>query len=203
MKGNLFVISAPSGAGKTSLINALLKKLNNVMISISHTTREKRAGEQDGVDYHFVNTAAFNKLLQQHLFLEYALVFDQHYGTSKQWVEETLDKGIDVILEIDWQGGLQVQSLMPDAVMIFILPPSKDALDVRLRARNLDSAETIALRLSGAVEEMRHYVGYDYLLVNDDFEQTLSDLSTILIASRLRIQNQRVKYADLLLDLLN
>lgn len=202
MKGTLFVISAPSGAGKTSLIQALVAAMPGLQISISHTTRAIRPGEKDHQHYHFVEQEKFKALLAEKIFLEYAQVFGNYYGTSRAWVEETLDQGIDVILEIDWQGGLQIQKLMPETLSIFILPPSREALRERLQTRGQDADATIESRLCGSVLEMMHYKDYQYLLINDDFERTLSDLIAIITASRLRIQPQGIRYGSLIHELL-
>ena len=184
MKGNLFIISAPSGTGKTSLINALVSAMTNVIVSVSHTTRPVRFGEENGVDYHFVTSEVFAQQVEDNVFLEHANVFGHSYGTSRAWVMDTLNQGIDVILEIDWQGALQVCQLM-DTVSIFILPPSRDSLQQRLRHRNQDNEATIAKRLALCAEEVSHYDAYNYLVVNDDFPQTLQQLKSVVTASRL------------------
>ncbi|MFT4997514.1 MAG: guanylate kinase, partial [Flavobacteriales bacterium] len=161
-QGTLYTISAPSGAGKTSLVNALIEQDPSIQVSISHTTRTIRPGELNGVNYHFVDQTDFLAMLGQADFLEHARVFDNYYGTSQQWVEETLAKGLDVILEIDWQGAAQVGKLMPDAIAIFILPPSKMALERRLTGRGQDSPAIIDKRMSEAQSEMSHYIEADY-----------------------------------------
>lgn len=201
--GNLFTISAPSGAGKTSLVNALLPTLTNVQVSISHTTRAKRPGEVDGVNYHFVGMDEFLNMLQQGDFLESAEVFGNRYGTSQRWVQETLAKGNDVILEIDWQGAQQVRRLLPETVSIFILPPSRSALEQRLNGRGQDSADIIEQRMSAAINEMSHYLEAEYLLVNDDFETALGELKSIFLAERLRLSRQQMRHSQLLRDLLS
>src|SRR5579884_3074698 len=165
--GTLYIISAPSGGGKTSLVKALTASMPNIIVSVSHTTRPKRPGEEDGVNYHFVDQAQFKKLLAEDLFLEHATVFGNYYGTSRRWVEEKLQAGIDVVLEIDWQGAQQVRKLMPKTVSIFILPPSREVLLERLQARDQDNKAVIAKRMAAASNEISHYHEYDYLVIND------------------------------------
>lgn len=201
--GNLFTISAPSGAGKTSLVNALLPTLADVQVSISHTTRAKRPGEVEGVNYHFVALNEFQRMIEQGDFLESAEVFGNRYGTSQRWVKETLAQGIDVILEIDWQGAEQVRRLMPEAVSIFILPPSRSALEQRLNGRGQDSAAIIEQRMKAAIDEMSHYPEGDYVIVNDDFQTALAELRAIFIAERLCLTRQKVRHANLLRELLS
>ena len=201
--GNLYIISAPSGAGKTSLVNALLPTLPNVQVSVSHTTRPQRPGEVDGVNYHFVARDTFLGMVENNAFLEHAEVFGNHYGTSQQWVNETLARGIDVVLEIDWQGAQQIRRLMPEALSIFILPPSRSTLEQRLTQRGQDDATIIAARMAQAVSEMSHYVEADYLVVNDSFETALQELRSILIAGRLRLAKQTLRHQALLADLLS
>ncbi|MFT3929447.1 MAG: guanylate kinase [Spongiibacteraceae bacterium] len=200
--GNLFTISAPSGAGKTSLVNALLPTLSAVQVSVSHTTRAKRPGEVDGVNYHFVSMDEFQAMIGQGDFLESAEVFGNRYGTSQRWVKETLAKGIDVILEIDWQGAEQVRRLLPETVSIFILPPSRSALEQRLNGRGQDSADVIRKRMSAAIDEMSHYLEADYVIVNDDFQTALAELRAIFIAERLQLDHQQLRHAKLLRELL-
>lgn len=200
--GNLFIISAPSGAGKTSLVNALLQRLQQVQVSVSHTTRAQRPGERDGVNYHFVSAAVFQQLFDAGDFLESAEVFGNRYGTSQQWVQQTLRSGIDVILEIDWQGAQQVRRLMPAALSVFILPPSRAALEQRLTGRGQDDPQVIAARMAKAVDEMSHYPEADYLLVNDQFDVALDELCAIITASRLNLASQQVRYQQLLSGLL-
>lgn len=202
MSGTLYVISAPSGAGKTSLVNALVAQTEGIKVSVSHTTRAIRPGEQDGVNYHFVDKDQFQTMLGNADFLEHAEVFGNFYGTSKTWVDEQLKSGVDVILEIDWQGAAQVRRLLPDTVGIFILPPSKEALKKRLTGRGQDSAEVIANRMAQAHREMSHHVEYDYLIVNDQFDVALQQLQSIVISERLRINRQLTQQAKLLQDLL-
>lgn len=202
-QGTLYLIAAPSGAGKTSLVKALLEKTPNLKVSVSHTTRPPRVGEKDGVNYHFVSKTEFLQMLSDKVFLEHAQVFDNYYGTSLKWLTEQLNTGTDVILEIDWQGAQQVRRLKPDTVSIFILPPSRAALEQRLRYRGKDSEAVIAKRLRGAVEEMSHYIEFDYLVVNDDFDQALKDLQAIIQSQGLKQAAQAIKLEGLLNDLLN
>ena len=201
-RGNLFIVSAPSGAGKTSLVAALMERVNDLCISVSHTTRPRRPGEEDGVNYHFTERDTFLQMVAENRFLEHAEVFGNLYGTSADWVEATRRQGQDVILEIDWQGATQVRHLVPDARSIFILPPSLEVLAARLRTRAQDDDEVIARRLAGARDELAHYPEFDYLLVNDDFERALHDLSAIVSASRLHQESQQVRLAPVLTDLL-
>ncbi len=202
-KGTLYTISAPSGAGKTSLVAALIEHDSAIRVSVSHTTRPMRLGEQDGINYHFTDKDTFASMLEKNQFLEHATVFDNFYGTSQQWVEDTLDKQQDVILEIDWQGAAQVRKLMPNAVAIFILPPSKQALEQRLTGRGQDSADVIAKRMSEAQNEMSHYVEADYLIVNDDFDTALTELKAVFNAQRCNLANQLLQQDALLQDLLS
>ena len=202
-KGTLYLISAPSGAGKTSLVKALLENTPNLKVSVSHTTRQPRAGEKDGINYHFVSKTEFQQMLSENVFLEHAQVFDNYYGTSGKWVTEQLNTGIDVILEIDWQGAQQVRRLQPDTISIFILPPSRATLEQRLRKRGTDSETVIAKRLRGAVEELSHYSEFDYLVVNDDFEQALKDLQAIIHSQGLKQAAQAEKLKGLLDDLMS
>ncbi len=179
--GTLYIISAPSGAGKSSLLRALLEsgRVDGVEISVSHTTRAARPGEVDGVDYHFVDMPAFEAMVAADDFLEHARVFDNCYGTSRSAVETRLAGGVDVILEIDWQGARRVRELLPAAVSVFILPPTRAALEARLTGRGQDDAAVIARRMRDAVSEMSHYGEYDYLVINDDFQQAVNDLVAI------------------------
>ena len=180
-KGTLFIISAPSGAGKTTLVRALVESVPNLRVSISHTTRQQRPGEKDGSDYHFVDTDTFETLIAKQQFLEYARVFDHYYGTSRAWIEKQLRVGRDIILEIDWQGAGQVRQVMADAVTIFILPPSREALALRLHQRG-DEDEMIVRRMRDATAEISHYKTYKFLVVNDDFETALRELTAIIQA---------------------
>jgi len=201
--GNLFIISAPSGAGKTSLVNALVPALTDIRVSVSHTTRAQRPGEVDGVNYHFVSAEVFAGMTQQGDFLESAEVFGNRYGTSQRWVEKTLAEGTDVILEIDWQGAQQVRKLLPQAISVFILPPSRAALEQRLNLRGQDPADVIAQRMAQAIGEMEHYAEADYLLVNDQFDIALAELRTIVISARLKLDRQLLRHTALLRELLS
>ncbi|WP_312929983.1 guanylate kinase [Stutzerimonas nitrititolerans] len=200
--GTLYIVSAPSGAGKTSLVKALLDAQPQVRVSVSHTTRGIRPGEVDGVNYHFVSREEFLERLDRDEFLEHAEVFGNLYGTSQRWLEQTLDEGYDLILEIDWQGAQQVRRLMPQARSIFILPPTQEALRQRLTNRGQDSDEVIDGRMREAVSEMTHYVEYDYLIINDDFTHALGDLQAIFRANRLLQGTQQQRFAGLLEQLL-
>lgn len=201
-KGTLYVISAPSGAGKTSLVRALVERLDGVAVSVSHTTRPMRPGEEDGVHYHFVDRARFLAMVEAGAFLEHAQVFDHYYGTSQQAVEDQLRAGQDVILEIDWQGAAQVRRLMPDCETVFILPPSREELERRLRRRGQDGDEVIARRMRDAVNEMSHYPEFDYLVINEVFEEALDGLQAIFVANRQRLARQQAEHAGLLRALL-
>lgn len=200
--GTLYIVSAPSGAGKTSLVKALVEAMPQIRVSVSHTTRAMRPGEVDGVNYHFVARAQFEEMLEHGEFLEHAQVFDNLYGTSQRWVEQTLAEGYDLILEIDWQGAQQVRRLLPQAKSIFILPPTQEALRHRLTNRGQDSGEIIERRMRDAVNEMSHYVEYDYLVINDDFVHALADLKAIFQANRLLQHSQHQRHAGLLAELL-
>jgi len=188
-RGNLFVVVAPSGAGKTSLVNALLKLDSNIRLSISYTTRAPRQGEQNGREYHFVDKPAFEAMIAAGDFLEHANVYGNYYGTSKRWIEEQISGDHDVLLEIDWQGAAQVRKLFPSVVGIFILPPSLDELRRRLQARGKDSPEAIERRMASAREEISHVLEFEYIIVNERFESALDDLIAIVRAARLaRVQ---------------
>ncbi|MEF3076116.1 guanylate kinase [Methylobacter sp. Wu1] len=201
--GKLYIISAPSGAGKTSLVRQLIAELDSLTVSTSHTTRPMRPGEEHGRDYYFVPVADFQAMLERQAFLEHAQVFDNFYGTARQTVEENLSLGLDVILEIDWQGAQQIKKLLPDSLSIFILPPSTDILQQRLRSRGQDDEQIIARRMRDAVAEISHYDEFDYLVVNDVFEQALAELKSILIANRLTRQRQQHHLEPLLKALLS
>ncbi len=201
--GKLYIISAPSGAGKTSLVKKLLAQTEKLAVSVSHTTRTMRAGEQHGVDYFFVSVETFKDMIEHQAFLEHAQVFDNFYGTAQRSVENNLAQGLDVILEIDWQGAQQVRTMLPDAISIFILPPSIEILRQRLQNRGQDNDEIIARRMRDAVTEMSHYPEFDYLLVNDDFNTALNQLKSIIIANRLLQNRQQQQLEPLLQNLLN
>lgn len=202
-RGTLFTVSAPSGAGKTSLVEALIRSMDNVQVSISHTTRPQRPGEDDGVNYHFIDHAAFNNMVNRAEFLEHAEVFGNHYGTAQTWVEQTLATGVDVILEIDWQGADQIRRVLPDTVGIFILPPSRETLEQRLTGRGQDDPDVINGRMQKAINEMSHYVEADYLIVNEVFEDALADLKAVIRAQRLTLDNQQIRFGDKLEQLLS
>jgi len=205
--GNLFILAAPSGAGKSSLIKALMEKnsantSNPMEVSVSHTTRKPRPGEIDGQHYHFVSREQFESLIEQGVFFEWAEVFGNYYGTSRVTIEHTLHRGVDVFLDIDWQGARQVQKQMPDTCGIFILPPSIDVLEQRLNSRGQDSDEVIAGRMQQAVDEMSHFNEFSYVIVNDDFATALNDLESIVTAQRLRTRKQEMRFQPLLDELL-
>lgn len=200
--GTLYIISAPSGAGKTSLVKSLIDCMAGVRVSVSHTTRAARPGEIDGVNYHFTPREQFIERLSQGDFLEHAEVFGNLYGTSHSWVKQTLAKGYDLILEIDWQGAQQVRRLVPDAKSIFILPPTHKDLRQRLHNRGQDAADVIDLRMQQAITEMSHYVEYDYILINDQFSIALEDLKAIFRANQLLLDSQQKRHTQLLCDLL-
>ena len=199
-QGTLFIISAPSGAGKTSLVAEILARMDNIQASISHTTRAARSGETDAVNYHFVSQQTFHSMVADNAFLEHAEVFGNFYGTCRQWVQETLNAGTDVILEIDWQGAEQVRQQFAQSKSIFILPPSKQALRERLNGRGQDDIEVINKRIAAATEEMSHYVEADYLVINDDFDLALEQLKGIISAQRCKmpIQGHEKLLSDLL-----
>ncbi|MGI9333497.1 MAG: guanylate kinase [Gammaproteobacteria bacterium] len=194
----LYVVSAPSGAGKTSLLHALVDADPALRLSTSHTTRALRPGERDGEHYHFIDQTSFESLISQNGFLEHALVFDHYYGTAKAGVERDEAEGYDVILESDWQGARQVRAKRPDAVSIFILPPSQAALKERLSVRGQDSAKVIARRMHEARDQMSHFDEYDYIVFNDDFKTALGELRSIFVARRMRLAAQRARNEALL-----
>ncbi|WP_029933602.1 guanylate kinase [Thiomicrospira pelophila] len=197
MLGNLYIISAPSGAGKTSLVGKLLDRDLLVRVSISTTTRSIRPGEKHGVNYFFVNESEFKAQVSSGEFLEYAQVFDNFYGTTKASVDQQLAAGQDVILEIDWQGAQQVRKLYPNAYSIFIMPPSIEELDRRLNGRGTDSTDVIARRMQDAVSEMQHYPEFDYVVINDDFDAALHQLHAIFVANRLKLDQQQARHGAL------
>src|SRR5690554_1367718 len=208
VSGNLFVVAAPSGAGKSSMISALLKRQakrdnnNSMQVSISTTTRAPRPGEEDGVHYHFVDEKTFLAQAEEGEFYEWAKVFDHYYGTSKSVIEKTLASGIDVFLDIDWQGTRQVKAAYPGVHTIFILPPSTAELESRLRSRGQDSEAVIAERMAKAQSELSHYAEFSYLIVNSDFDESVDNLEHIVLTQRLRRSKQQIRHKDILQDLL-
>jgi len=206
---NLFIIAAPSGCGKTTLVDALLKNSEDLYLSVTHTTRKPRVGEVDGVNYHFISKTDFKKMIVNTEFVEHAEVFGNLYGSSREKIQENLNKNIDVILEIDWQGARQVKANMPNAISIFILPPSKKSLLERLKGRGQDDDETIKNRMSDAENQMKHYDEFDYLVINDIFDDALSNLKTIihntnenLNKSELTLEKQVLRHKYLLNELI-
>ena len=197
-RGTLFIVTAPSGAGKTSLVKALIESEQQLRVSVSHTTRASRPGEKDGVNYHFVDEAAFMEMLRAGDFFESAHVYGNHYGTSQLWANQQLEAGLDVILEIDWQGAVQVRNLDPNACAIFILPPSLETLKTRLLDRAQDDTETIEKRMSEAVTEISHVAEADFVVINDDFDNALEDLRAIIRSYRLTMKHQESSQAALL-----
>jgi guanylate kinase len=202
LPGNLFILSAPSGAGKSSLIHALLGQHQDMQLSVSHTTRAPRPGEVDGVHYHFVSVEAFKALIADNNFLEWAEVFGNYYGTSRTTIEQVLALGRDVFLDIDWQGARQIKSQVPSVLSIFILPPSVAELEKRLNQRGQDNQEIISKRMLQAKSEISHVTEYDYVLVNDDFQQCLNELQQVVLSQRLTLQKQQQRQQALLTDLL-
>ncbi len=202
-KGTLFVISAASGAGKTSLVKSVLQHVSDIEVSVSHTTRASREGEVDGVDYHFVDKETFQAMVNGSEFIESATVFGNMYGTSRQHIQEQLLKGKDVILEIDWQGARQIRQLMNDCRTIYVVPPSVAVLRERLTSRGQDDESVINQRMQEAISEMSHYVEFDYLIINDDFDEARDNLAAIIKGNRMLHEHQQQKHADLLAKLLS
>jgi len=202
LAGNLFIISAPSGAGKSSLIQALLKRHHDMQVSVSHTTRAPRPGEQNGVHYHFISVDEFKALIATDEFFEWAEVFGNYYGTSKSTIRDSLSRGIDVFLDIDWQGARQIKQQEPSAKGIFILPPSLNELEQRLNNRGQDSGEVIAKRMAQAQSEMSHAGEYEYLIINDNFDTALQEFERIVLAQRNGFGSQACKHKALLTQLL-
>ena len=198
MSGNLFIISAPSGAGKTSLVHALLGINPHIDLSVSYTTRDPRPGEQDGKDYHFVSREIFLEMAKRGEFLESAEVYGNLYGTSQTWISQEIAKGRDILMEIDWQGAAQVRRLFPDSVSIFILPPSIAALEQRLKGRGKDNDEVIAHRMAAVREDFAHVAEFDYVIINDDLDVALRELDAVVVSSRLRVSKQMSRYQDLI-----
>ena len=203
MQGSLYIISAPSGAGKTSLVSKLTAADDSIVVSISSTTRDMRAGEENGVNYHFLSVEKFNEKIQEGDFLEHAQVFDNFYGTSKSSVEKQLESGKDVILEIDWQGAQQVRELMPEATSVFILPPSRDELLRRLKGRGTDNDDVIERRMQDAESEMSHYGEFDYIVINNNFDIALRELHSIFLSHRLTRAKQIEAHRSLIENLLD
>lgn len=200
--GNLFIVAAPSGGGKTSLVRRLVETLDQIEVSISHTTRPMRPGEKEGADYFFVDESEFVRMVGNGEFLEHAQVFNHLYGTSMTQISTRLKKGIDIVLDIDWQGAQQIKRSFPEAVSVFIVPPSLDELKQRLMNRNQDKDEVISSRMKKAQDELSHYPEFDYLIVNDTFDHAASDLIAIVVANRLRMDRQVKKQTKLLSFLL-
>ncbi|HWP86819.1 MAG TPA: guanylate kinase [Burkholderiales bacterium] len=198
MSGNLFIVCAPSGAGKTTLVDALLKADSGIRLSVSYTTREPRAGEVDGREYHFVSQEKFQEMAAAGAFLESALVHGNYYGTSQPWINDQRAAGADILLEIDWQGAAQVRKMMPDAIGIFILPPSFEALVSRLNKRAQDPPDVIARRIAGAREEISHVSEFKYVIINDKFDEAVKDLVSIVRARRLLATSQLARHSDLI-----
>ena len=197
MSGNVLIVTAPSGAGKTSLVRALLARDGLVRLSVSYTTRAPRKGETDGRDYHFVSQERFASMLTAGEFLESAEVYGNYYGTSEQWIRQQIEQNEDVLLEIDWQGAQQVRRLFPEAIGIFILPPSLTVLEQRLRDRGQDDEDTVARRLAAAREDISHALEFDYVIINDTFDVALTDLASVVRAERLRVAAQERRYTSL------
>ncbi len=202
MIGHLFIVAAPSGAGKTTLVRLLLEKDAGIRVSISSTTRAPRLGESDGREYNFVDVQSFLEMVSRGEFLEWAEVHGNYYGTSKRWIETEMAAGRDVLLEIDWQGAQQVRKVFPEAIGVFILPPSLEELKSRLSGRGTDSAEVIARRIAAARDEMRHVDEFDYVIINDDLQQALGNLRSIVSASRLQYSTQHQRHSALFATLL-
>ncbi|MDF2177966.1 guanylate kinase [Aliiglaciecola sp. CAU 1673] len=202
--GNLFILAAPSGAGKSSLIKALLARhpKTDMQVSVSHTTRAPRPGEENAVHYHFVDKDHFKQMIAEDAFFEWAEVFGNYYGTSKQAIANTLEQGVDVFLDIDWQGARQVKALLPDTNTIFIAPPSREELRRRLHQRQQDSEEVINQRMEKAKDEISHYQEFDYVVVNEDFEQALAEIESIVLSQRLRLSRQSKRHQALFAELL-
>ena len=197
MSGLLFIVAAPSGAGKTTLVRQLLSSVGGIGLSISYTTRAPRAGEENGREYHFTDPDRFRSMIEADDFLEWAEVHGNYYGTSKRWIEAERAAGRDVLLEIDWQGAQQVRRIFPDAIGIFILPPSMEALTQRLQGRGTDSPEVIARRLAAAREEMSHVGEFGYVIINDDLQTALTDFVSVVRAARLQLETQRLRHPSL------
>lgn len=196
--GCLFIVAAPSGGGKTSLVRHLVEHAKNIAVSISHTTRNKRPGENHGEDYFFISQQEFSAMIENQAFVEHAQVFEHWYGTSYAQITNRLQQGIDIVLDIDWQGAQQIKQHFPDAVSIFIIPPSLSALQERLEQRQQDDVQVIALRMQRAQDELRHFAEFDYLIVNDDFKKAAQDLAMIVATQRLNTARQSIQQRKLL-----
>ncbi len=203
MRGTLYIVAAPSGAGKSSIVNAVLKRVDGVVLSISYTSRAARPGERHAQHYHFISKAEFEQMIAERQFFEYALVHKDYKGTARNSVLPLLDKGLDVLLEIDWQGARQVREQIPEAKSIFILPPSRQALENRMRNRGQDSEATIAQRLAGAREEMSHYHEFDFVVINEQFDQAVQEVTAIFSAQRLQVAQQTLRHQALIEHLLS
>ncbi|HEX5336944.1 MAG TPA: guanylate kinase [Gallionella sp.] len=203
MSGSLFIVSAPSGAGKTSLVHALLNVNPQIKLSISYTTRNPRPGERDGKDYHFVSRETFLDMTQRGEFLESAEVYGNLYGTSQTWISNEIASGQDILLEIDWQGAAQVRRLFPESVSIFILPPSLEALEQRLKGRGKDNDEVIAKRMAAVREDVAHVAEFDYVIINDNLNEALRELNSVAITAKLRCAKQLSRHQDLINQLQN
>ena len=201
-RGKLYVVSAPSGAGKTSLLKALTAKIKSISTAISTTTRAKRSGEVEGLDYHFVSVEEFSSMIERGEFLEHAEVFGNFYGTSKTYLTDVLESGQNLVLEIDWQGAQQIRKQLPDAVSIFILPPSREELARRLKKRAQDNEQVINNRMASAIKEISHYDEYDYIVMNDDFELALADIESIILTNKQSLPRESAQYEKLIADLL-
>jgi len=203
MSGNLFIISAPSGAGKTSLVHALLNINPQLDLSISYTTRKPRPGERDGKDYHFVSREVFLAMAERGEFLESAEVYGNLYGTSQTWISKETDKGHDILLEIDWQGAAQVRRLFPECISVFILPPSMEALEQRLKGRGKDNDEVISRRMAAVREDVAHIAEFDYVIINDNLNEALRELNAVVLATRARCASQLIRHQALINQLQN
>ncbi|WED42345.1 guanylate kinase [Legionella cardiaca] len=201
-KGSLIIVAAPSGGGKTSLVKKLVNEMDNIAVSISHTTRSMRPGEQDGIDYFFINEQQFLQMIKEDAFIEHALVFNHYYGTSVAQIKARLEAGIDVVLDIDWQGAQQIRRIFSESISVFIIPPSLDVLKQRLLGRRQDNEDVIKERMKRAQDELSHYSEFDYLIVNDDFEKAAAELQAIVVANRLKMKRQSLQQRKLLSFLL-
>ncbi len=203
MSGNLYVISAPSGAGKTSLVRALLNRDTHIDLSVSYTTREPRAGEQNGRDYHFVSRETFLAMAKRGEFLESAEVYGNLYGTSQTWISQEIAKGRDILLEIDWQGAAQIRRLFPECISIFILPPSREALEQRLKGRGKDNDAVIVKRLAAVRDDVVHIAEFNYVIINDNLNDAVQELNAVVLSARLRCAKQLSRHQALINQLQN